>query len=136
MSGSSGEHSFCGFYALFLGTDFDDLCPRFIPSEKEMAETYLHQADARKNRLQKRFGHPSLHDALFTPMLHQDIAHLLPTMLALLMAFLKATHDTNFPAWLTDITVELRKAKDWSMVAQWSKTQRAVSNSICWLLVI
>lgn len=53
---------------------------RFIPTEQEMAETHMHQADARKNRLQKRFGHPSLNDPLFTPMLHKGVQHLLPTM--------------------------------------------------------
>ncbi|KAK4699727.1 calcium permeable stress-gated cation channel, partial [Phenoliferia sp. Uapishka_3] len=53
---------------------------RFIPSESEMAEVYLHQADARKHRLQKRFGHPSLHEPLMTPMLHKSVQHLLPTI--------------------------------------------------------
>lgn len=53
---------------------------RYIPSPDEMSEVAMHHADARKNRLQKRFGHPSLHEVLFTPMLHKNIQHLLPTL--------------------------------------------------------
>lgn len=59
------------------------ILPRFIPSSDEIAETHLHQADARKHRLEKRFGHPAIHDALITPMLHKDVQHLLPTMYVL-----------------------------------------------------
>ncbi|KAI5480148.1 hypothetical protein MNV49_001808 [Pseudohyphozyma bogoriensis] len=67
-------------FKLVLKNQFDMRFQWFIPSEQEMQETYLHQADARKGRLQKRFGHPSLHDPLFTPMLHKDTQHLLPTI--------------------------------------------------------
>lgn len=40
----------------------------------------MHHADARKNRLQKRFGHDALSEPLYTPMLHKNVQHLLPTM--------------------------------------------------------
>lgn len=45
-----------------------------------MAEVHMHHADARKNRLGKRFGHDALSEPLYTPMLHKNVQHLLPTM--------------------------------------------------------
>lgn len=53
---------------------------RYEPTDQETSEATIHHADARKHRLEKRFGHPSLHEDLFTPMLHKNIQHLLPTM--------------------------------------------------------
>lgn len=67
-------------FKIVLDRKFDNRFRWFIPSEEEIAETHLHQSDARKGRLMKRFGHPSLHDPLFTPMLHKKVQHLLPTM--------------------------------------------------------
>lgn len=52
-----------------------------------MAAVHMHHADARKNRLQKRFGHDALSEPLYTPMLHKSVQHLLPTMCVLLLAF-------------------------------------------------
>ncbi|GAA5992952.1 hypothetical protein JCM5350_003057 [Sporobolomyces pararoseus] len=63
-----------------LDRKFDNRFRWYIPTEQEMAEVHLHHADARKHRLQKRFGHPSLHEPLFTPMLHKKVQHLLPTI--------------------------------------------------------
>ncbi|GAA5846360.1 hypothetical protein JCM5353_005262 [Sporobolomyces roseus] len=67
-------------FKYLLDRQFDSRFRWYIPSEQEMAEVHLHHADARKNRLQKRFGHPSLHEPLFTPMLHKKVQHLLPTI--------------------------------------------------------
>ncbi|KAM0747717.1 DUF221-domain-containing protein [Meredithblackwellia eburnea MCA 4105] len=67
-------------FKIVLMRKFDAPYDWFIPGEAEMAEVHLHQADARKHRLQKRFGHPSMHEPLFTPMLHKSVQHLLPTI--------------------------------------------------------
>lgn len=67
---------------------------RFIPSPDEMAETHLHRADARKHRLEKRFGHPSMGEALFTPMLHKGVQHLLPSMYVLLFQCISCSMRT------------------------------------------
>lgn len=50
-----------------------------IPSEEEikLARVHSERADARKNRLERRFGHPALHAELFTPMLHARMMPLL-----------------------------------------------------------
>ncbi|KAF8653297.1 hypothetical protein AX16_003998 [Volvariella volvacea WC 439] len=47
------------------------------PEELETAKKHSEMADARSNRLQKRFGHPALHADLFTPMLHAKMMPLL-----------------------------------------------------------
>lgn len=51
----------------------------FIPTEEELrlARVYSERADARNNRLGRRFGHPALHADLFTPMLHAKMMPLL-----------------------------------------------------------
>lgn len=51
----------------------------YIPSEQELQEAQVHskRADASGNKLEKRFGHPSLHSELFTPMVHKNMTHLL-----------------------------------------------------------
>ncbi|KAK4049970.1 hypothetical protein OIV83_003794 [Microbotryomycetes sp. JL201] len=67
-------------FKYFLVRQFDDRFKWYIPSPEEMAASAQHHADARKNRLMKRFGHPSLHEPLFTPMLHKKVQHLLPTI--------------------------------------------------------
>ncbi|GAA6058859.1 hypothetical protein JCM10212_002803 [Sporobolomyces blumeae] len=67
-------------FKYILTRKFDDRFRWYIPTESEMAEVSLHHADKRKNRLQQRFGHPSLHEPLFTPMLHKKVQHLLPTI--------------------------------------------------------
>jgi calcium permeable stress-gated cation channel len=50
-----------------------------MPTEDELqsARVYSEQADNRGHYLEKRFGHPSLHADLFTPMLHASMMPLL-----------------------------------------------------------
>ncbi|BGP19976.1 hypothetical protein JCM10213_006753 [Rhodosporidiobolus nylandii] len=67
-------------FKIILDRKFDDRFRWYIPSETEMAEVHMHHADARKNRLQKRFGHDALSEPLYTPMLHKSVQHLLPTI--------------------------------------------------------
>ena len=43
----------------------------------------FHQADATADRLERRFGHPSLHQPLISPMLHKNVEHLLPLVFVL-----------------------------------------------------
>uniref|UniRef100_A0A8H7Y363 DUF221-domain-containing protein n=1 Tax=Psilocybe cubensis TaxID=181762 RepID=A0A8H7Y363_PSICU len=51
----------------------------FTPTQEEinLAKVYSERADAKGNKLQKRFGHPALHAELFTPMLHKNMMPLL-----------------------------------------------------------
>ncbi|SCZ94465.1 BZ3500_MvSof-1268-A1-R1_Chr12-2g03916 [Microbotryum saponariae] len=67
-------------FKFFLDRQFSDRFRWYVPSQTELAELRIHHADARKNRLERRFGHPSMFDPLFTPMLHKKIQHLLPTI--------------------------------------------------------
>lgn len=50
-----------------------------MPTEEEIniAKVHSERADAKANRLEKRFGHPALHAELFTPMLHKEMMPLL-----------------------------------------------------------
>ncbi|TCD66737.1 hypothetical protein EIP91_000978 [Steccherinum ochraceum] len=52
----------------------------YIPNEQELrlAQVHSKRADNAGNRLEKRFGHPSLTMDLFTPMLHANQMELLP----------------------------------------------------------
>lgn len=58
---------------------FDAQFRWFIPSEEEIRTAKVHseRADAKGNRLEKRFGHPALQSELFTPMLHAKMMPLL-----------------------------------------------------------
>ncbi|GAA6005269.1 uncharacterized protein JCM10292_005362 [Rhodotorula paludigena] len=67
-------------FKVFLDRSFRDRFRWYIPGEAEMAAVHMHHADARKNRLQKRFGHDALSEPLYTPMLHKSVQHLLPTI--------------------------------------------------------
>ncbi|KAL0955754.1 hypothetical protein HGRIS_001969 [Hohenbuehelia grisea] len=51
----------------------------YIPTAEEFSEAKVHsaRADVRGHRLEHRFGHPSLHSELFTPMLHAKMMPLL-----------------------------------------------------------
>jgi hypothetical protein len=51
----------------------------FTPTEDEVRMAHVHseRADARGNRLERRFGHPALNADLFTPMLHARMMPLL-----------------------------------------------------------
>lgn len=64
-------------FKFFLKSTFDSRFTWYIPTGAEFSEGHKHHADARKNRLMKRFGHPALHAELFTPMIHKDHQKLL-----------------------------------------------------------
>ena len=57
---------------------FDRQFDWYIPEGPEIASCKIHGGDVRHHRLQRRFGHPSLHQKLFTPMVHAKVKHLLP----------------------------------------------------------
>ncbi|POW20998.1 hypothetical protein PSHT_02948 [Puccinia striiformis] len=59
-------------FKFFLKSTFDSKFTWYIPTGAEFSQVHQHNADARKNRLMKRFGHPALHAELFKPMIHKD----------------------------------------------------------------
>lgn len=65
-------------FKIYCRVTFDSRFDWFLPNEAEMAASKIHGGDARHNRLQRRFGHPTLHSKLFTPMVHAKVKHLLP----------------------------------------------------------
>ncbi|EST04468.1 protein of unknown function DUF4463 [Kalmanozyma brasiliensis GHG001] len=65
-------------FKIYCRTTFDRRFDWYIPNEAEIAASKIHGGDARHNRLQRRFGHPTLHSKLFTPMVHAKVKHLLP----------------------------------------------------------
>ncbi|BGP43319.1 hypothetical protein JCM10450v2_007469 [Rhodotorula kratochvilovae] len=67
-------------FKILLDRKFQNRFRWYIPSDAELAQVHMHHADARKNRLQKRFGHDALSEPLYTPMLHKNVQHLLPTI--------------------------------------------------------
>ncbi|KAJ7582576.1 hypothetical protein C8J56DRAFT_1005551 [Mycena floridula] len=66
-------------FKYYINRTFDDKFRYFIPTEEEIRTAKVHseRADARGNRLEKRFGHPALIAELFTPMLHAKMMPLL-----------------------------------------------------------
>ncbi|EKM53375.1 uncharacterized protein PHACADRAFT_259710 [Phanerochaete carnosa HHB-10118-sp] len=72
---------------IFLILAFKIYCTRvfnpefsfYIPTEEELRTAHVHsqRADNASNRLGKRFGHPALHQELFTPMVHANMTALL-----------------------------------------------------------
>lgn len=64
---------------MWLTRTFDRQFRYHMPDESEIAASKIHseRADARGGRLEKRFGHPALHEDLFTPMVHAKMAPLL-----------------------------------------------------------
>jgi calcium permeable stress-gated cation channel len=66
-------------FKLFLRR-FDQQFRYYQPSPQEANEIKLHNArnDVGANRLERKFGHPALHEDLFTPMVHSKMMHLLP----------------------------------------------------------
>jgi len=66
-------------FKLYLNRNILPAFNYYNPTEEELHVAKIHseRADARGNRLEKRFGHPSLHADLFTPMLHANMASLL-----------------------------------------------------------
>ena len=67
-------------FKAFIDRRFLNQFKYHIPSQDELAQAKVHsqRSDAHRNRLEKRFGHPALHSELFTPMVHANMAHLLP----------------------------------------------------------
>ncbi|PWN37890.1 DUF221-domain-containing protein [Meira miltonrushii] len=65
-------------FKVYCRNRFDNMYDWYIPDPSEMAKTHVHQGDQRHHRLQRRFGHPSLHQKLFTPLVHARVKHLLP----------------------------------------------------------
>ena len=51
----------------------------YIPTDEELRQAAVHskRSDNLNNKLEKRFGHPALHQDLFTPMVHANMTHLL-----------------------------------------------------------
>lgn len=47
-------------YKIVLSKKFDTQYTWFMPTDSEVANAVIHHSDARKHRLQKRFGAPSL----------------------------------------------------------------------------
>ncbi|OSC96504.1 DUF221-domain-containing protein [Trametes coccinea BRFM310] len=68
-----------GFKA-YIHRTFQPSFRYYMPTEQELREAHVHsrRGDAAGNRLEKRFGHPSLHCELFTPMVHANMTALLP----------------------------------------------------------
>jgi hypothetical protein len=68
-----------GGFKVYIDRNFDSAFRYFIPTPEELAAAKIHseRADARANKLEKRFGHPALHADLFTPMLHANMMGLL-----------------------------------------------------------
>jgi hypothetical protein len=67
-------------FKAFIDRRFLNSFKYHIPSQDEIAQAKVHsqRSDANRNRLEKRFGHPALNAELFTPMVHANMAHLLP----------------------------------------------------------
>jgi calcium permeable stress-gated cation channel len=58
---------------------FNSVFREYIPSPEEIRTAKIHsqKADAKGNKLERRFGHPALHMEVFTPMLHANMMPLL-----------------------------------------------------------
>ncbi|KAE8229330.1 hypothetical protein CF326_g5702 [Tilletia indica] len=65
-------------FKMYCRKTFDRHFTWYIPTAGELAKEVVHTGDSRHHRLQRRFGHPALHDKLFTPMVHAKVKHLLP----------------------------------------------------------
>ncbi|CUA66982.1 putative protein C354,08c [Schizosaccharomyces pombe 972h-] [Rhizoctonia solani] len=64
-------------FKIWMRMTLDKQFRHFVPEQDEIARTQVHRQDAKKGRLESRFGHPSLHTELFTPMVHSNMTHLL-----------------------------------------------------------
>lgn len=67
-------------FKVYLSRTFNPAFRSYIPSQQELQAAQVHskRADSSGNRLEKRFGHPALHQELFTPMVHANMTALLP----------------------------------------------------------
>ncbi|KAJ7188651.1 hypothetical protein C8R46DRAFT_1055401 [Mycena filopes] len=66
-------------FKIYIDRKFNKNFYYYLPDEDELRAAHIHstRSDAVKQKLQNRFGHPSLHSELFTPMVHADQMHLL-----------------------------------------------------------
>ncbi|ELU41982.1 DUF221 domain-containing protein [Rhizoctonia solani AG-1 IA] len=64
-------------FKLWMRMTFDKQFRHFVPEQDEIARSRVHKQDAKTGRLESRFGHPSLHMELFTPMVHSNMTRLL-----------------------------------------------------------
>lgn len=66
-------------FKVYLNRKFNDDFKFYIPSQADIQAAKIHseRADHKGNRLESRFGHPSLHVELFTPLVHQNMIPLL-----------------------------------------------------------
>ncbi|PWN26882.1 DUF221-domain-containing protein [Jaminaea rosea] len=65
-------------FKIYCRIAFDRQFDWYIPDASEIASLKTHTGDASHHRLARRFGHPSLHQKLFTPLVHAKVKHLLP----------------------------------------------------------
>ncbi|KAH9920930.1 uncharacterized protein B0H18DRAFT_880648 [Fomitopsis serialis] len=67
-------------FKIYLTRTFLPAFQYYIPTEEELRQAAVHskRSDNLNNKLEKRFGHPALHQDLFTPMVHANMTHLLP----------------------------------------------------------
>lgn len=49
-------------FKIVLSRTFDERYTWYMPTDQEVADAIIHHADARKNRLHKRFGNPALRE--------------------------------------------------------------------------
>ncbi|KIK61133.1 hypothetical protein GYMLUDRAFT_85115 [Collybiopsis luxurians FD-317 M1] len=66
-------------FKVHLSRLFSDQFLYYTPTDDELSAAKVHSegADQKGNRLERRFGHPSLQTELFTPMLHAEMMPLL-----------------------------------------------------------
>ncbi|KAJ6593515.1 hypothetical protein B0H19DRAFT_916940 [Mycena capillaripes] len=66
-------------FKIYMNRKFNKNFYYYLPNEEELRTAHVHSThiDAARHRLQNRFGHPSLHAELFTPMVHADQMELL-----------------------------------------------------------
>ena len=66
-------------FKIYINRTYHPAFYYFNPTQEEITEAKIHseRADAKNNKLGKRFGHPALHTELFTPMLHKSMMPLL-----------------------------------------------------------
>ena len=67
-------------FKIYITRTFLPAFQYYIPTDEELRQAAVHskRSDNLNNKLEKRFGHPALHQDLFTPMVHANMTHLLP----------------------------------------------------------
>ena len=66
-------------FKIYCARTFNPKFNFYIPTQEELQTVQVHsqRADNAGGRLQRRFGHPALHQELFTPMVHANMTALL-----------------------------------------------------------